>query len=61
MLATIWWAETASGPKRATKIAISVKLETSKKVLRPIGMPTWSCSFISAHLGPKMRSACIVR
>ena len=34
MLATIWWAETASEPKRATKIAISVKLETSKKVLQ---------------------------
>ena len=38
-LATIWWAETVTAPKREIKMAMSVKELTSKKVERPIGMP----------------------
>ena len=59
MLPTIWCAEAVSDPKRETKTAMKVKLDTSKNVLKPIGIPTWRCSFKSDHLGPVNFGACI--
>lgn len=50
-LTAIWWPATGVAPRRAMKKAMKVKPVTSTRIEPPIGSPSFSSAFSSAHCG----------